>query len=170
MVIFDFDLTLVDTQPVEELRAARRWRAVMSRVGELPVYEGVTELLQALHSRGQKLAIVTKSPNMIPLWFVEQHNWPVKIVLGHHQVAQPKPAPDGLLMAMRLAKATSEGTFHVGDKPEDTEASKAANVTSLGAAWGGVNTDLLAASNPDYLFDTVAQLGEQLLMMLPRAN
>jgi FMN phosphatase YigB (HAD superfamily) len=27
MIIFDFDQTLVDTQPVEDLRAARKWAA-----------------------------------------------------------------------------------------------------------------------------------------------
>ena len=45
MVIFDFDLTLVDTEPVEVLRAARRWNSVMARAPELEVYDGIHELL-----------------------------------------------------------------------------------------------------------------------------
>ena len=31
MIIFDFDQTLVDTSPVEALRAARRWKDVMAQ-------------------------------------------------------------------------------------------------------------------------------------------
>ena len=158
MIIFDFDLTLVDTRLVEPLRAARKWKSVMSQVSDLPVYDGITDLLHDLHREGQTLAIVTRSPNMIPLWFVRQHHWPVEIVLGHHQITKPKPDPDGLIKAMTAANASPEDTFHVGDKPEDTEASKAAGVTSIGAAWGLDEPHLLAASEPDYLFDTVASL------------
>ena len=32
LVIFDFDLTLVDTGPVEKLRAMGQWRGVMERI------------------------------------------------------------------------------------------------------------------------------------------
>ena len=62
MIIFDFDLTLVDTKPVEALRAAREWKSVMARASELKVYDGVHELLVDLDAGGQTLAIVTKSP------------------------------------------------------------------------------------------------------------
>ena len=160
MIIFDFDLTLVDTRPVESLRTARKWGEVMSRAGELQVYDGITELLKELHEHNQKLAIVTKSPNMIPCGFVRRYDWPIKpeLVLGHHQVDEPKPNPDGLLKAMAAADAAPEDTFHVGDKPEDTEASRAANVTSIGAGWSGINVNLLEASNPDHMFNTVEEL------------
>ena len=83
---------------------------------------------------------------------------PVEPVLGHHQIAKPKPDPDGLFKAMAMANASPEDTFHIGDKLEDTEASKAAKVISIGAAWGSMDPRLLAASEPDYLFDTVADL------------
>ena len=83
MVIFDFDQTLVDTRPVEALRAARKWGEVMARVPELKVYPGITVLLQELHDRGQKLAIVTKSPDMVAKKFIAQHKWPINIVIGY---------------------------------------------------------------------------------------
>ena len=105
MVIFDFDLTLVDTGPVEALRAARKWGAVMARAPGLEVYEGVHELLSDLHARNQTLAIVTKSPDMVPKAFVERHGWPIDIVVGYHQVRRRKPDPEALLLAMRRAGA-----------------------------------------------------------------
>ena len=63
LIIFDFDLTLVDTRPVEVLRAARNWREVMSKAPSLKVYAGINGLLRELHAQGQTLAIVTMSPD-----------------------------------------------------------------------------------------------------------
>ena len=158
MIIFDFDLTLVDTTPVEALRAARNWRAVLAHVPRLEVYAGVHELLRDLHARDHALAIVTKSPDMVPRAFVERHGWPIDIVVGYHQVRRRKPDPEGLLLAMQRAGADPTDTFHVGDQPEDTAAARAANVTAVGAGWGLVDVAPLEASRPDHLFLAVADL------------
>ena len=101
VIIFDFDLTLVDTQPVEALRAARQWKSVLARAPELEVYDGVHELLVELDARGQTLAIVTKSPDMVPRHFVKRYRWPIGLVLGYHQVKRRKPDPEALMLAMR---------------------------------------------------------------------
>ncbi len=158
MIIFDFDQTLVDTSSVEHLRAARNWKAVMAKASQLPVYNGMTALLSELHASGHTLAIVTKSPDMVPRAFITAHNWPVDIVVGYHQVKNKKPHPEGLILAMSKAGATPEGTYHVGDQPQDTEASRGAGVMALGSAWGCNDTQGLKSSNPDELFATVADL------------
>ncbi len=157
MIIFDFDLTLVDTKPVETLRAARAWKSVMAQAAALEVYDGVHELLFDLHARGQTLAIVTKSPNMLPRDFVRRYRWPIRIVIGYHQTRKQKPDPEALLLAMRQASASREATFHVGDQPEDTEASRRAGVKALGAGWGAADIGPLRASRPDHLFLTVQE-------------
>lgn len=163
MIIFDFDLTLVDTQPVEKLRTQRKWREVMARAGGLEVYSGINELLRQLAARNQTLAIVTNSPDMVPRYFIRQYEWPIDIVLGYHQVSRKKPDPEGILLAIKRAGANPDNTFHVGDQPEDTEASRAANVTAIGAGWGLVDTRFLRASVPDYFFASVAELQNFLL-------
>jgi HAD superfamily hydrolase (TIGR01549 family) len=158
MIIFDFDQTLVDTRPVEALRAARKWKDVMARASKLTIYEGITDLLAELHHRSQALAIVTKSPDMVARAFIRQYKWPIDIVIGYHQVRNPKPDPEGLLLAMSKAGSTPDDTFHVGDQPEDTAASRAANVVALGAAWGLTDINPLKVSAPDHLFVSVADL------------
>jgi HAD superfamily hydrolase (TIGR01549 family) len=163
MVIFDFDQTLVDTQPVEALRVARKWKAVMARASELLVYPGINELLQELHAAKQTLSILTKSPDMVPRAFIKQHKWPIDIVVGYHDVTRRKPDPEGLLLAMRKAQASPETTFHVGDQPEDTVASRAAGVSALGAGWGLTDVAALRESSPDHLFVAVAALRDFLL-------
>ena len=158
MVIFDFDQTLVDTSPVEHLRAARNWKAVMAQAPKLRVYEGIHELLKELHEIGQALAIVTKSPDMVAKAFIREHKWPIDIVLGYHQVRARKPDPEGLILAMQKAGADPEETYHVGDQPEDTQASRAAGVVALGSAWGLADASALKASAPDEMFMSVAGL------------
>ena len=163
MIIFDFDLTLVDTKPVEALRAARKWRAVMDRAPSLEVYDGVDELLVDLHASGQTLAIVTKSPDMVPRYFARRFRWPIDVVIGYHQVTRRKPDPEALTLAMREAGAKPGETFHVGDQPEDTEASRRAGIVAIGVGWGSADVGLLRASNPDHLFTSIQECREFLL-------
>lgn len=168
MIIFDFDQTLVDTQPVEHLRSAGNWKGVMARVAQLEVYDGINALLGSLKERGHKLAIVTKSPDMVPKAFIRQYDWPVDIVVGYHQVTQRKPHPAGLLLAMKLAAAEPGQSFHVGDQAQDTEASRAAGVIAIGSGWGIADVAELKASRPDHLFMSVSELAAY-LSSVPRA-
>ena len=163
LIIFDFDQTLVDTSPVEALRSVRNWKAVMAEVSRLKVYDGINALLAELHAAGKRLAIVTKSPDMVPKAFIKQHDWPIDIVVGYHHVKRRKPDPEGLLLAMSQADAAPNSTFHIGDQPEDTLAAQAAGVTAIGSAWGLTEVTALEASQPDQLFATVLELRRFLL-------
>ena len=97
---------------------------------------------------------------MVPKAFAKQHGWPIDIFIGYHQVSARKPDPEGLLIAMKLAGAQPHETFHVGDQSDDTAASKSAKVVSIGAGWGIPDVSDLKASQPDFLFSTVAELSE----------
>lgn len=169
MIIFDFDQTLVDTRSTEHLRSSRRWNDVMRRSSDLVPYPGVTEMLGDLGELGQELAIVTNSPNMIPKMFAQRYAWPISVdcILGFHQVRRDrrKPDPEGLLLALNHASSVSEhqSHFHVGDAPEDTLASRRAQIVSLGAGWGCSSIEDLRQSAPDHLFLTVAELHEFLV-------
>lgn len=161
MIIFDLDQTLVDTSTTEALRTARRWGDVNRRLSGLSPYPGITELITELSRLGQELAIVTNSPDMVPRHFIRRCSWPIKIILGFHQIpsGKRKPDPTGLLMALAEGESAHESTnFHVGDAPEDTEASRRANMVSIGAGWGSKNVTLLRKSGPDHLFMSVDEL------------
>ena len=161
MIIFDFDQTLVDTSTTEALRAARRWSDVNRRLSSLSPYPGITDLIMELPRLGQELAIVTNSPDMVPRHFIRRCSWPIRIILGHHQVpsGKRKPDPTGLLMALKKGEPTHAPTnFHVGDAPDDIEASRRANMVSIGASWGSNDVSLLRESGPDHLFMSVGEL------------
>ena len=139
----------------------------MARLDDLEVYDGIDELLRDVHLRGQTLAIVTRSPDMLPRAFIGRRRWPVDIVLGFHQVRRRKPDPEALLTAMRRGKATARDTYHVGDEADDTKASRLAGVVAIGAAWGTAEFIALEESKPDYLFFSVAELHSFLLSAVP---
>ena len=135
----------------------------MSHVPSMQIYAGINELIAELHRREVSLAIVTKSPDMIPKAFAKHHGWPITNIVGYHHVKQRKPHPEGLLLAMRNAGADPTKVCHVGDLAEDTAAARAAGVLALGAAWGCEDLNSLVASSPDRLVDSVEDLSEFLL-------
>ena len=110
--------------------------------------------------------ILNKNHNCNAKSFIKQHEWPIDIVVGYHQVRNRKPHPEGLLLAMARAAASPDGTIHIGDQPEDTEASRAAGVTAIGSAWGIDDAAALEASKPDRIFRSVDKLERFLLQNL----
>lgn len=135
----------------------------MDRLEKLEVYDGIDELLLDLHRHGHRLAIVTRSPDMVPRAFIDRRGWPVDIVLGFHQVMKRKPNPEGLFTAMRMGNAAAHETYHVGDEADDTVASRSAGVVAIGAAWGTEELGALERSQPDHVFLSVAELHSFLL-------
>ena len=47
-VIFDLDMTLVDTSSLKQLRTKRRWPQVYDRLDETKLFEGVSNLIDNL--------------------------------------------------------------------------------------------------------------------------
>lgn len=135
----------------------------MSRVPSIVVYAGINALIAELNRRKVPLAIVTKSPDMIPREFAKHHGWPISNIIGYHQVRRRKPDPEALRLAMKQAGVNGGAIYHIGDHAEDTEAARSAGIIAIGAAWGAENLDALRASNPDHLFESVGQLSEFLL-------
>ena len=158
MVIFDFDQTLVDTRPLEHLRRPGGWGAFNQEARALEPYEGVTELLVELSAADQQVGIVTSSPDMVPKGFIARYGWPVDCVVGYHDVRRRKPHPDGLLLALERCGATPAGSYHVGDRAQDTEAARRAGVSAVGAGWDTHELELLRGSSPDVICMSVAEL------------
>ena len=159
MLIFDFDQTLVDSREAAPFRRARNWSQVRSVMRGLEPYPGITELLGDLNDLGQPLAILTSSPNMVAQDFAQRHGWPIETILGYHQMGRlQKPDPYGINLALRQHSVDASSSFHVGDREQDTLASRGAGVVAIGAGWGSEELDKLKASQPDHLFMSVDQL------------
>lgn len=163
MIIFDFDQTMVDTSSLEHLRRNRNWSAVHREMRALEPYLGITDLLGSLVAAGQKIAIVTNSPRPVPEKYTQRQKWPVNCIIGYHDVRRRKPYPDSLTLALRRCGEDEAGSYHVGDRAQDTEAARAAGIVAIGAGWGSLELEELARSQPEQLFMSVAELRKFLL-------
>ena len=61
-IIFDLDLTLVDTTPLEKARHDRNWQLAYTLIGECHLYDGMQEVLDVIAKHHIPAAIVSTSP------------------------------------------------------------------------------------------------------------
>ncbi len=125
-------------------------------------YDGVTETLRMLKSRGLKMAIVsTKREETIlhglRLMGVEDV-FDVLVALDH--VENPKPHPEPLELALRLLEADREEALMIGDNSHDIEGGKNAGVRTAGVAWTAKGEEFLASFKPDFMLQHISDLLE----------
>ncbi|MYS80768.1 HAD family hydrolase [Embleya scabrispora] len=126
---------------------ARWWDPALAAAGNVHAFPGVVESLRALHLRGTPLAVVTLQDRDRLAWLLPPEVAAVLPVIVTRHDAAPKPAPDGLHLALdRLGFPASSSVSFVGDTPGDMAAAHAAGVTAVGVAWGWAPTRALRAA------------------------
>lgn len=125
-------------------------------------YDGVTETLRMLKSRGMKMAIVsTKREETIlhglRLMGVDDV-FDVLVALDH--VQNPKPHPEPLELALRLLEADREDALMIGDNSHDIEGGKNAGVRTAGVSWTAKGEEFLASFEPDFMLQHISDLLE----------
>lgn len=98
-----------------ELEAARKARPS----------PGALELVGALGHREIGMAVITRNFALAVRVTLETLSLHIPVVITRDDAA-PKPAPDGLLLAMRQLNASPAQTLMVGDFRDDMQAGKAA--------------------------------------------
>ena len=162
MVIFDLDLTLVDSRSVLEYQRSRRWRTVFSMVPGIQPYDGVPEVLSRLRAASVPIAIVTSSPDQYCKKIVEHQGWDIDTIIGFHDTRNRKPHPDPINLALQRVSIAAAHAVCVGDRPDDTVAARSAGVFSIGAAWGSLDPAALVESKPNLVCQTVSELDSYL--------
>jgi HAD superfamily hydrolase (TIGR01509 family) len=157
-VIFDLDLTLVDTQLAQPFRDKRDWANVYKLIPTMLPYNDIDNLIQFLNQNNIPIAIVTKSPKPYCEKIIQQWNWKIDAMVCYHDVRQRKPHPESILKAIQLLNVNACDAVSIGDVGDDITASKSAGVFSIGASWGCLNLINLQSSNPDIIINTVSEL------------
>jgi len=81
------------------------------------------------------------------------------VLLCPDHVANPKPAPDMLLLACQQLQLNSRHVLYIGDDRRDIEAGKAAGMPTAAALWGYIHPeDNPADWGADLLFAEAQQL------------
>lgn len=131
-------LTGIDGAAAPEFR--RRFIACADRVmtSHTVLYPWAPALLKTLHSCGLGTGIVTtkRSYRIAEVLDREDLAAAVDVVVGSDMVAHPKPAPDGLLLALHALGLPADTLLYVGDTVTDAEAAAAAGVPFVAVLSG----------------------------------
>lgn len=100
-------------------------------------YEGVNMLLDWLYYKGIRTAVVSNKYDFATKKITKKlFSRKINIAIGMTENINPKPAPDGIYLAMKHLKVSAEQSIYVGDSEVDFLASQACKMGFIGAGWG----------------------------------
>jgi HAD superfamily hydrolase (TIGR01509 family) len=135
-IIFDLDLTLVDTTCLEDSRHQRNWQEAYRLIPNTTMYEGMKEVLDIIRKNNIKMAIVSTSPRSYVEKIVSYYNIPAQHIVSYHDAKPIKPHPAQMLKALELLGEKAGDVISFGDRCIDIQASNAAGIESVACFWG----------------------------------
>ncbi|HAS8547175.1 phosphoglycolate phosphatase [Vibrio vulnificus] len=130
------------------------------------LYPTVKDTLKALHQAGFTLALVTNKPSKFVPDVLQQHGIADYFVdvLGGDSFPEKKPNPIALNWLMEKHQIQPTEMLMVGDSKNDILAAKNAGCASFGLTYGYNHGEPIAASEPDFVADSLAQLLDVVLV------
>ncbi|MFJ9523384.1 HAD family hydrolase [Kitasatospora sp. NPDC101801] len=126
----------------------------------------VADTLTELRAAGVATGIVTLRSRRRLSWLLPPDVLDLMDTVVCYEDAAPKPAPDGLWLALgRLGVAPGDAAF-VGDMEADIHAARAAGVTAVGAGWGFAGPEALARVGADLVLPQPAEFAAVLLLLM----
>lgn len=135
-VIFDLDLTLIDTSCLEQFRHNRQWPEAYANIPNTSMYEGIGNVLDIIRKHSIPCAIVSTSPRPYVEKIVAHYNLPVQHIVSYHDAKPIKPHPAQMLKALELMGKSAKEVISFGDRAIDIQASNAAGIESVACFWG----------------------------------
>jgi phosphoglycolate phosphatase len=138
---------------LEELLQRYQARYLAHCCDDTVVYEGVPQLLNELHRRGYKLAVITNKPadqakrvmdTLLP-------GAPLDVVWGQQKPFAVKPDPAVYHHVCDLLGVQAGETLYCGDSDVDMLFAKNAGAKGAGCLWGFRDEAELKAAGADYL-------------------
>ncbi|MEE2755005.1 MAG: HAD-IA family hydrolase [Myxococcota bacterium] len=123
-------------------------------------FDGVTDVLDALRTRGIPMGIVTSKPQStarrgLRICGLEDH---FEFVIGYDDVNNPKPHPEPVLKAVALMDSVTDACLFVGDSPHDMLSGKRAQCLTAAALWGPFDVAELTQCEPTYLLNSMTDI------------
>ena len=148
-VIFDLDLTLVDTTLAEPYRSKRDWNGAFSVIPQCTVYEGLNEIFDVIRKFGINTCIVSTSPRPYVERIVSHYQIPARFIVGYHDAHPIKPHPAPMLKALELMNEKAEDVLSFGDRAIDMIAAKKAGIKAIACLWGTKEKSMLLGTAYD---------------------
>ena len=135
-IIFDLDLTLVDTTLVEPYRSRSDWSKAYSLLPQCTVYDGLSEVFDIIRKYGINTCIVSTTPRPYVEKIVQTFNLPINHIMAYHDAKPIKPHPAPMLKALELLGRDAKSAISFGDRVIDIQSSNGAGIESVACFWG----------------------------------
>ncbi|WP_157947707.1 HAD family hydrolase [Abditibacterium utsteinense] len=100
-------------------------------------FEGIEDLLEELQKRAIPVAVMTGKGRRAAEISLRHFGWEnrFEVLLTGTEITNPKPAPDGPLLAAQMLKIAPQSCLYIGDSPADVGAARAAGMKPVVAGW-----------------------------------
>lgn len=127
---------------------------------EAKPYEGITEVLQEMKSRGIQLCVLSNKPHrqvvkVIHAMFGEDM---FTYIQGEMEEIPRKPDPAGAYLALEKMHVSPGSCLYVGDSEVDVQTGRNAGLTVVCVSWGFRTKEELKAEGTEYIIDKVEEL------------
>lgn len=147
-------------------RFAQLYRSVCTpvQIATAKLCDGCEALLQDLHGRGVKLAVVSSKPSYILTEILKAREifGLFDFVIGPDQVPRPKPDPAGILRALEVTGLDAGEVLYCGDTVIDAQAGQRAGVDFCAVLNGTTPASDFAAYPHVYIAPGLPQLQDWL--------
>ncbi len=143
--------------------AARYRENYFARDPEIPLFEGVREMLDELAGAGFLLAVATgKTRAGLAHAMARQEIAHMFVATRCADESAPKPSPEMLLHLMELLGADPGETLMIGDTTHDLALARQAGASAIAVTYGAHPTIELARESPLAMIDSVEELWDWL--------
>ena len=122
-------------------------------------YDGVIDMLKAVRAAGLKSAIVSNKYDAA----VQQlknvtFNGLVDFAVGEGNGIKTKPAPDGVLLALKNLGVSKDEAVYVGDSEVDLKTAENSGLNCVAVTWGFRDRDFLIECGAKNVIDATCEL------------
>lgn len=135
-IIFDLDLTLVDTTAVETFRKNREWNRAYENLDKCSVYQGLEAVFDVIRRFSISTCIVSTSPRPYVERVISHFNLPINHIVAYHDAKPIKPHPAPMIKALEMLGCQPSEAISFGDRVIDIQSSNSANIESVACFWG----------------------------------
>jgi len=151
--------------PVKQLKEAFQEKGRGLIVDKSVALDGVDAFLPKLAAAGYRMAVATTKFKHHTRGALEKFGWDKYFIAtaSGDEVANVKPAPDLIELALQRLGADPSKSVMIGDTVNDIKAARQAGLAVI-AVRSPFGADDLASYNPDFLIDKLTDLAELLNM------
>jgi phosphoglycolate phosphatase len=151
-------------QTVDEVLASFRSYYAAHHTDRTTPYDGIIDTLDRLQAAGILSLVVSNKiePEVIALCerFFQNR---IAAAIGDAPPRPPKPAPDGVLLALKKLNISADQTVFVGDMTVDIDTARGLDIPCLAAGWGFSEPAALHAYGAAVVLDHPSQVADYVL-------